>query len=100
MSFNAFKQIFDPGHCQCAGPHCGDRVIKEGEHVLLLPLGDKKALYHDKPFVADRVLDADAMMMAGACCPTQLAVQPKFALDEETAQQTRKRSEMQTHLES
>lgn len=41
-----------------------------------------------------------AMMMAGACCPTQLAVQPKFALDDETAQQRRKRHEMQTHLES
>lgn len=79
-----------------------DRVIKEGKYVLFSILGGKKALYHDKPLVVGWVLDADAiaMMMAGACCPTQLAVQPKFALDEEAAQQTSKRSEMQTHLES
>ena len=74
-------------------PIVWDRVIKEGEYVLFSTPGDKK-VYHDKPFVVGRVLDADAMMMAGACCPTRLAVQPKFALDEEAAQQTSKRSEM------
>ena len=32
-------------------PIVWDRVIKEGEYVLFLPLGDNMALYHDKPFV-------------------------------------------------
>ena len=81
-------------------PIVWDRVIKEGEYVPFSTPGDKKALYYDKPFAVGRVLNADAMMMAGACCPTQLAVQPNFALDEEAAQQTSKSSEMQTHLES
>lgn len=40
-------------------PIVWDRVIKEGKYVLFLPLGDYKALYHDKPFVVGRVLEAD-----------------------------------------